>query len=51
MKNKKDSYMGDVGLPGKIDDISELKEKLIEAFHAKAHKAISRYSRFWRRTF
>jgi hypothetical protein len=46
MKDKKDSYMGDVGLPGKIDDIPELKEKLIEAFDAKAidHKAISRYS-------
>jgi hypothetical protein len=46
MKNKKDSYLGDVGLPGKIDDIPELKEKLIAAFDAKAndHRAISRYS-------
>jgi hypothetical protein len=46
MKNKKDSYMGDVGIIKKIDDIPELKEKLIEAFDAKAndHKAISRYS-------
>jgi hypothetical protein len=46
MKNKKDSYMGNVGLPGKIDDIPELKERLIEAFDAKApdHRAISRYS-------
>jgi hypothetical protein len=46
MKNKKDSYMGDVGLPGKIDDVPELKEKLIEAFDTKTndHKAISRYS-------
>jgi hypothetical protein len=46
VKNKKDSYMGDVGLPGKIDDIPELKAKLIEAFDAKSkdHKAISRYS-------
>ncbi|KAA6301862.1 MAG: hypothetical protein EZS26_002025 [Candidatus Ordinivivax streblomastigis] len=46
MKNKKDSDMGDVGLPGKMDDIPELKEKLIEAFDAKSHdhKAISRYS-------
>jgi hypothetical protein len=45
MKNKKDSYMGDVGLPGKIDDIPELKEKLIEVFDTKCHdhKSISRY--------
>jgi hypothetical protein len=45
MKNKKDSYLGDVGLPGKIDDVPELKEKLIAAFDAKSHdhKAISRY--------
>jgi hypothetical protein len=26
MKNKKDSYMGDVGFPGKMDDIPELME-------------------------
>jgi hypothetical protein len=46
MKNKKDSYMGDVGIIRKIDDIPELKKKLIEAFDDKAkdHKAISRYS-------
>lgn len=46
MKGKKDSYMGDVGIIKKLDDIPELKEKLIEAFDAKAkdHKAISRYS-------
>jgi hypothetical protein len=46
MKNKKDSYMGDVGIIKKLDDIPELKERLIEAFDAKSkdHKAISRYS-------
>jgi hypothetical protein len=46
VKDKKDSYMDDVGLPGKIDDIPELKQKLIDAFDNKAndHKAISRYS-------
>jgi hypothetical protein len=45
MKNKKDSYMGDVGIIKKIDDIPELKEKLIEAFDTKchSHKDISRY--------
>lgn len=45
MKNKKDSYMGDVGIIRKIDDIPELKEKLIEAFDAKCHSHIdiSRY--------
>lgn len=45
MKGKKDSYMGDVGIIKKIDDIPELKEKLIEAFDAKAgdHRAVSRY--------
>ena len=43
--NKKDSYMGDVGIIRKIDDIPELKEKLIEAFDAKCHSHIdiSRY--------
>ncbi|MDR3276536.1 MAG: hypothetical protein LBT11_04920 [Treponema sp.] len=46
MKNQKDSYLGGVGLPGKMDDIPALKEELIAAFDAKAHdhKAISRYS-------
>lgn len=44
MKDKKDSYMGDVGIK-KIDDLPELKEKLIEAFDAKcqSHIDISRY--------
>lgn len=44
--DRKDSYLGDVGIIRKIDDIPELKEKLIEAFDAKCHdhKAISRYS-------
>ena len=43
--NKKDSYMGDVGIIRKIDDIPTLKEKLIEAFDAKCHSHIniSRY--------
>lgn len=46
MKNKKDSYMGDVGIIRKIDDIPELKDELIAAFDAKCHdhKAISCYS-------
>ena len=46
MKNKKDSYMGDVGIIKKLDDIPALKEQLIEAFDRKSHdhKAISRYS-------
>jgi hypothetical protein len=37
--------MGDVGIIRKIDDIPELKEKLIEAFDAKCHSHIdiSRY--------
>lgn len=45
MKNKKDSYMGDVGIIRKMDDLPALKEKLIEAFDAKcsSHIAISRY--------
>jgi hypothetical protein len=45
MKGKKDSYMGDVGIIRKIDDIPELKEKLIEAFDAKCynHILISNY--------
>jgi hypothetical protein len=38
--------MGDVGIIKRIDDIPELKDKLIEAFDAKSHdhRAISRYS-------
>ncbi len=46
MKGKKDSYMGDVGIIKKLDDIPELKERLIAAFDAKSHdhKAISHYS-------
>lgn len=45
MKDKKDSYMGDVGIIKKIDDIPELKEELIEAFDEKSssHIDISRY--------
>lgn len=43
---KKDSYMGDVGIIKKIDDIPELKDELIAAFDSKSdnHKDISRYS-------
>ncbi len=43
---KKDSYMGDVGIIKKIDDLPLLKEKLIEAFDeiSSSHKAISEYS-------
>ena len=41
---KKDSYMGDVGIIRKIDDIPELKDKLIAAFDTKDHKQISQYS-------
>ena len=46
MKNKKDSYMGDVGIIRKIDDIPELKDELIAAFDSKSHSHtdISRYS-------
>ena len=41
---KKDSYMGDVGIIRKIDDIPELKDELIEVFDTKDHKQISQYS-------
>ena len=41
---KKDSYMGDVKIIKKIDDIPELKEQLIDIFESKSHKDISRYS-------
>lgn len=43
---KKDSYMGDVGIIRKIEDIPELKDELIAAFDSKSHshKAISCYS-------
>lgn len=44
MDNKKDSFMGDVKIIKKIDDIPELKEELIAAFDNKSHKDISRYS-------
>jgi hypothetical protein len=45
MKNKKDSYMGDVGIIKKIDDVPELKEELILAFDEKSssHIDISKY--------
>jgi hypothetical protein len=41
---KKDSYMGDVKIIRKIDDIPELKEQLIILFESKSHKEISCYS-------
>lgn len=44
MKGRKDSYMGDVGIIRKIDDLPELKEALIEEFDLKDHRQISRYS-------
>ncbi len=46
MDNKKDSYMGDVKIIKKIDDIPELKDELIAVFDSKSHshKAISCYS-------
>jgi hypothetical protein len=40
----KENVMSGVGLPGKIDDIPELKEELIDVFLTKSHKAVSRYS-------
>lgn len=42
--NRKDSYMGDVGIIRKIDDLPELKETLIEAFDLKDHMQVSDYS-------
>jgi hypothetical protein len=40
----KNNIMAGVGLPGKIDDIPELKEELIDVFLTKNHIDISRYS-------
>jgi hypothetical protein len=40
----KENVMAGVGLPGKIDDIPELKEELIDVFLTKSNKAISQYS-------
>jgi hypothetical protein len=40
----KDNIMADVSLPGKIDDITNLKDELIDVFFTKSHKDISRYS-------
>jgi hypothetical protein len=39
----KQNIMAGVGLPRKIDDISELKEELIDIFLTKNHKDISHY--------
>jgi hypothetical protein len=44
MRNKKEtSYMGNVGIIKKIDDIPELKDELIEVFESKSKKEISCY--------
>lgn len=44
MKNKKEtSYMGNVGIIKKIDDIPELKDELIAVFESNSKKDISRY--------
>jgi hypothetical protein len=44
MKNKKEtSYMGNVGIIKKIDDIPELKDELIAVFESKSKEDISRY--------
>jgi hypothetical protein len=40
----KENVMAGVRLPGKIDDIPELKEELVDVFLTKTHKNISRYS-------
>jgi regulator of RNase E activity RraA len=40
----KENVVAGVVLPGKIDDIPELKEELIDVFLTKSHKAVSRYS-------
>ncbi len=42
-KPKKGNDMRDVGLPGKLDDIPELKQALIAVFDTKTHREISRY--------
>ncbi len=47
MKNgKKDSDMGDVGIIRKLDDLPELRQRLIDAFDEKSgdHARISNYS-------
>lgn len=38
------SYMGDVGIIKKIDDVPELKGELISVCESKSHKDVSRYS-------
>ena len=44
MKNKKEtSYMGNVGIIKKIDDIPELKDELIAVFESKTKNKVSRY--------
>ena len=44
MKNKREtSYMGNVGIIKKIDDIPELKDELIAVFESKSKKDISCY--------
>jgi hypothetical protein len=38
------SYMNSVGIIKKIDDILELKERLINISESKSHKQMTRYS-------
>lgn len=42
-KAKKGSDMSDVGLPRKLEDIPQLKAKLIERFDTKTHRQVSSY--------
>jgi hypothetical protein len=53
MEGKKDSYLGDVGIIRKIDDILELKEELISAFDSKsiAIKIYQNTACCWQNTF
>ncbi|MDR1033745.1 MAG: DUF3781 domain-containing protein [Bifidobacteriaceae bacterium] len=43
-KSKKGSDMNDVGLPRSLDDIPELKARLIEAFDTKTWRNVAKYS-------
>lgn len=43
-KSKKGSNLDDVGIIRKIDDIPELKARLIAVFDTKTHRNVSRYS-------
>ncbi len=43
-KSKKGSNLEDVNIVKKLDDIPELKSKLIDVFDTKTHRNVSRYS-------